>query len=133
MIDTNVNISFTIAAPFLNHEEITAKLGIEPNYVRKRNEILSNGKILGHDEWGMELPYEEILDVSVVIQKMQVLLYNKERHILEILKTFQAEAAFLIVINMKHDDLPAIYINSDFSKLAGTLGADIGVDLNYFD
>lgn len=132
MENTNIKIVFTISANMLDFNKITEKIGCRPNYIRKKDEILKNGRIFGHDEWAIETDYEESLDVLIQLNKIVDTILNKSSIIKELCKEFNATCGFLIIINIENGIFPAMYLDSGFINFASSMNAEIGFDIYFY-
>jgi len=128
MDKTNVQANFTIIANVLDHIEVSSVLGIEPSYIRHSNEVLNNGRLFGHDEWGIGTEYEESLDINDQLKKITDAVYDKTAIVNEVCEKFHAKCHFLIVVNVENGEFPAMYFESDFIKFATSINAEIGFD-----
>jgi len=129
---TTVKVSFTIYSDRLDHDGITQRLSINPTYIRYRTERLKNGRVFGHDEWGINTEYEDSYDIEAQLSKIVNKLTCKKNEIKELCKEFSAKCSFVVVVKVENDIFPSIGLTSSFMKFAGEIGADIGFDMYYF-
>ena len=132
MNTTNVKACFTICSDRLDHSEITKKLKIVPSYVRHSNEILGNGRLFGHDEWGIETDYDISLDISEQLSKMMDVIVDKGIAIRKLCEKFNANNSFLVVINLENGQIPVMSLNSNFIEFAASINAEIGFDVHFY-
>ncbi len=111
-------------------DEVTAKLEIEPVRTQKQ-EILKNGTVKP-TYWLFELPKVEALSIDDRLNEMRLMLIGKKNVIKELCESRGLCATFEVTITADSDELPEIYITSDFLAFAGELNADIGIAM-YLD
>lgn len=111
-------------------DEVTAKLGIEPTRTQKQ-EVLRNGTVKP-TYWLFALPKVEALAIDDRMNEMRLLLSGKESAINELCEIRGLSADFEVNITAASDELPEIYITSDFLAFAGELNADLGIAM-YLD
>lgn len=111
-------------------DEVTAKLGIEPTRTQKQ-EVLRNGTVKP-TYWFFALPKVEALAIDDRMNEMRLLLSGKESAINELCEIRGLSADFEVNITAASDELPEIYITSDFLAFAGELNADLGIAM-YLD
>lgn len=111
-------------------DEVTAKLGIEPTRTQKQ-EVLRNGTVKP-TYWLFALPKVEALAIDDCMNEMRLMLSGKESAINELCESRGLSADFEVNITAASDELPEIYITSDFNAFAGSINADIGIGM-YLD
>lgn len=111
-------------------DEVTAKLEIEPVRTQKQ-EILKNGTVKP-TYWLFALPKVEALSIDDRMNEMRLMLIEKKNVIKELCESRGLCATFEVTITADSDELPEIYITSDFLAFAGELNADIGIAM-YLD
>lgn len=111
-------------------DEVTAKLGIEPTRTQKQ-EVLRNGTVKP-TYWLFALPKVEALAIDDRMNEMRLLLSGKESAINELCEIRGLSADFEVNITAASDELPEIYITSDFLAFAGESNADLGIAM-YLD
>lgn len=111
-------------------DEVTAKLGIEPTRTQKQ-EVLRNGTVKP-TYWLFALPKVEALAIDDRMNEMRLILSGKKDIIKQLCESKGLRATFEVTITAASDELPEIYITSDFNAFAGELNADIGIAM-YLD
>ena len=130
-MNTTVQASFTLCANSFNHDMINKKLNIVPNYARYKDEILKNGRLFGHDEWGIETNFEESHDIDFQLSKITNILTGKESLIKSICEEYNAKCCFLIVIKVRNDTFPAMGITVRQMEFASKINAEIVITPYY--
>ena len=127
---TEIKVYLTLIGTDFDTEYVTAQLGIQPDEVREKNELLGNGRKFGHTEWGIcsELQVadelEPILRETVSRFKCDTpLLYN-------LCSICNAEWHLLILLKIYDEDTPFLYFPADIVHFLGDIRAQIGFD-NY--
>lgn len=111
-------------------DEVTARLQIEPTRTQKM-ESLKNGTVKP-TYWLFALPKVVALSIDDRLNEMRLMLIGKENVIRELCKSRELRANFEVTITTASDELPEIYITSNFLTFAGELNADIGIAM-YLD
>ncbi len=111
-------------------DEVTAKLGIEPTRTQKQ-EVLRNGTVKA-TYWLFALPKVEALSIDDRMNEMRLILSGKKDIIKQLCESRGLCATFEVNITAASDELPEIYITSDFLAFAGELNADLGIAM-YLD
>lgn len=111
-------------------DEVTAKLGLEPTETQKQT-VLKNGTVKP-SYWLLALPKVEALSIDDRLNEMRLMLIGKKNVIKELCESRGLCATFEVTITADSDELPEIYITSDFLAFAGELNADIGIAM-YLD
>ena len=111
-------------------DEVTAKLEIEPVRTQKQ-EILKNGTVKP-TYWLFALPKVEALSIDDRMNEMRLMLIEKKNVIKELCESRGLCATFEVTITTASDELPEMYITSEFLAFAGKLNADIGIAM-YLD
>ena len=111
-------------------DEVTVKLQIETNRTQKQT-ILKNGTVKP-TYWFLALPKIEALGIDDRLNEMRLMLKGKENIIRELCESRGLCATFEVTITTASDELPEMYITSEFLAFAGKLNADIGIAM-YLD
>ena len=106
------------------------KLQIEPTRTQKQT-ILKNGTVKP-TYWFLALPKIEALGIDDRLNEMRLMLKGKENIIRELCESRGLCATFEVTITTASDELPEMYITSEFLAFAGELNADIGIAM-YLD
>lgn len=111
-------------------DEVTVKLQIEPTRTQKQT-ILKNGTVKP-TYWFLALPKIEALGIDDRLNEMRLMLKGKENIIRELCESRGLCATFEVTITTVSDELPEMYITSEFLAFAGELNADVGIAM-YLD
>jgi len=99
-----------------------------PTWQREKSEVLGNGRMFGHCEWGVET--ETILsnDLSTIENTIANLLPCPREELAEIACCFDSEWSILFLIRVSNE-FPVLSLSSDFIKFAADINASIGFDV----
>ena len=123
-----IKIYLTLIGEELSIDHVTKRVGIAPAYVRDKNEILGNGRLFGHYEWGIETELIHTDDIADYPDKFISTIPCGPDVLAGIAKECDAHWHIMILVNV-YDDFPALYFSSEFIKTAGEIGAEIGFDV----
>ena len=130
---TNVQVNFTISSENdFCHEELTERIGLKPTYLRKKGELLKNGRKFHLSEWGIGTEYEPSLNIDNQLFKITEQLIGKECIINDMCYKNSAKCHFVIVINVEEGKIPVMAFDQDFIHFASSINAQVGFDLYVF-
>lgn len=131
---TNISVEFYIFTYENTFEpnEITKLLGIIPteSYIQK-NKIDDIGPVK-ETSWNLIMNYEESNDINIQLDKLVQLLKPKKELLREIKQKYSAHIQFMIVIEVKNDEWPGMYLQNDFIKFVADIGGEIQFDPYYY-
>lgn len=129
-----IKIKFFIKGGDLNFDEITKKLDITPNKVRKKEEFPSVVINMGGatDLWMFCIEDSDCKAISKQLDKMQCLFMSKMGSINELREEYSFKISIEVVIKSKCGEQPEILLSTENIKFLADLNADIGFDL-YID
>ena len=107
---------------------ITKRLGMNPDEVRVKDEILGNGRKFGHYEWGICSSESEADSLQEVINEILERISDKIPHLASIAKEVNAGWEILFTIDIYHD-FPAVIFPKSFIRAVAELDAEIGFDV----
>jgi hypothetical protein len=65
MEKTSIHASLTLVGDIFDIDYVTSTLGVKPDRVRKKGEIIRSGpQVFDHTEWGIHISEAESLDTS---------------------------------------------------------------------
>lgn len=105
--------------------EMTGRL---PTYVREKTEVLRNGQLFGHCEWGVETEVIETEELPPVSNLLRGMISCPTELLKKIAYDCDAQWNFLFDVDV-YDDFPALYFNSEFIQFAAEIGGMIGFDV----
>lgn len=123
-----IKIYLTLIGDDLDFAVITKSIGLQPTQVRDKNEILGNGKLFGHCEWGLETELIRTDDLSDIPDSFLSILPCEPEVLLSLAHVFQAQWNILILIRVT-DSFPAVCFSPEFVKKAADIEATIGLDV----
>ena len=106
---------------------VSKEMKMDPDEIRKKDEILRNGSLFGHTEWGLETRLEIGDEVEPVLRQ----LINRTISNVDTMRKLSKElhAAWHILILLKvYNASPAIILPLDILQYAVEIGAGIGFD-----
>ena len=103
-------------------------LGRLPTYVREKTEVLGNGQLFGHCEWGVETALMEAEDFQPVSDSLWEMLDCSAELLKKAAHDCNAEWSILYYVEV-YDDFPVIYFSQNFIQFSAEIGAHIGADV----
>ena len=123
-----IKVYLTLIGDDFDPNYVTKEIGIRPVYVREKNEILGNGRLFGHFEWGIETELMQTDDLSNIPDQLISTIPCGLDVLLHIAQKCKAQWNVLILVNV-YDSFPALYFSKDFIQVAGYIGATVGFDV----
>ena len=108
--------------------QVTEALSCEPSWLRRKEEVLGNGRLFGHCEWGVETNLIVADEIYPVTDALTALLPCSPQTLAEIAGEHRAEWNILFYIKVT-DSFPVIEFTSDFIRFAAEIRASIGFDV----
>lgn len=106
---------------------VTELIGIQPDNIRRCDEILGNGKRFGHTEWGIETQTEVGDDVEAVLKQLIHRAKSKIGMMQKAAENCCATWDVLIMIKV-YDDMPLILFSTETIKFLYEIQAKVGFD-----
>ena len=122
-------IYFTLIGDDFDTSFVTKRMGIEPMWLRKKDEVLGNGSLFGHTEWGIKTKKHVTRDMLPVIEELSSVLTYSPSMLKELAYQCNAEWELLVQMDIRDKEPPAVYFPSEFVKFCGEIGASIGFDM----
>ena len=114
---------------------VTESLHMKPNYLRRKDEILRNGRFFGHVEWGILTKLYSTSDLSPIIEELLSKVTCPPEALCDIAQQCHAEWHIVILIRAFEDEkfpgcwnFPSIYFPADFIKFCADIKAEMGLD-----
>lgn len=121
---TNIKIEFNIFADFMDLNNVTKLMGINPTVSHLKGDFIRNKTLTWKETlWAIETPYVETMDIEDVLLHVYGLIADKSKNVNEIKELYGAEVSIVFVVKVKNEDTPALSVNKDFIKFAGSIGA----------
>lgn len=128
---TNIMVEFSIIGDIFPENVVTEKLSLKPSGYYVKGEKIKNLTSQRRKEtcWFLSSGYEESLDINEQLEKIIDMIKNKVSDLKELKEMFELEYKFFIVINIKQNQTPAVYLSSNFIKFAYDIEAEFDFDL----
>ena len=123
-----IKIYLTLIGDDLDPDIITKTVGLQPTEVRDKNEILGNGRLFSHCEWGIESELIRTEDLSDIPDSFLRILPCGSEVLLNLAHEFNAQWNILILIRVT-ESFPAVYFSPEFVKKAADIEATVGLDV----
>lgn len=107
---------------------VSRMTGQLPNYVREKTEILRNGQLFGHCEWGVVTEFIDTFDLQVVSDLLRGMINCPTEVLKQVAQDCDAVWNILFAVDV-YDDFPALYFESDFIQFTAEIGGIIGFDV----
>lgn len=120
----------TLIGDELNCSKISDLLNKEPTWNKEKGEILGNGRLFGHCEWGVETETQLSNELVSTADLLMTTFSCSRETMRQVAQDFNAEWHILFLIRV-FDDFPSIYLTPDFVEFAADIIASIGFDI-YF-
>ena len=123
----------TLIGDQFDPEWVTERIGIKPDSVRLPSELLSNGRLFGHTEWGVETEKLEADDVETVLEQ----LFLRVKVCMDDMGKLaeEASAAWNILVYVKSEacHFPYIIFSAETIRNMAKMKATIGFDTYIYD
>ena len=126
---TTVSAHLTLIGDDFDQQLVSRRLGITPTYLRRRDEVLGNGRLFGHAEWGVGSDTESSWDIEVQLEKVLSHFRGMEEEMLRLTKECNAEWHIVIVIMIENGDVPVIMFSQRLTEFCSKTGAVVGFDI----
>ncbi|MCU5600322.1 DUF4279 domain-containing protein [Bacillus wiedmannii] len=120
-------------------EAITDALSIEPTRIYKKGDVVArrdnpnlvSTKIIYRKEtdWTLSTGYEESYDINNQLHVILKFLGGKTEQLKHLKKKYSLEYLFIVVIQVKNNESPAMYLQKDIIDFASSIQAEIHFDL----
>ena len=131
MAKTTVSAYFTLTGEDFDVDYVTQVLGIQPTYLRDKNEVLGNGRLFGHTEWGTNTQLEESKDIEIQVDKVIAPYLDKVDLLNMVQVKCNAEWSFGIVVYSREDGAPAMGFSKEQLKFFASIEAK-HVDIDFY-
>lgn len=126
---SKVQIHLTLIGNEFDTEKVSEILGINPQYVRQKNELLGNGRCFGHTEWGISSNIETDDSLHSALSFFFQRLENKIDLMREIAVANDANWHLLFEVDVIDKSFPVTYIDSNQIDIIHRLNASMGFDV----
>lgn len=106
---------------------VSKMLGRLPTYVREKTEVLGNGQLFGHCEWGVETALMEAEDFQPVSDSLREMLDCSAELLKKAAHDCNAEWSILYYVKV-YDEFPVLWFNAEFIQFVAEIGGSIGFD-----
>ena len=128
MKETMVSVSLTLIGDDFDLAYVSNTLNILPTYTRNKDEVLGNGRLFGHTEWGIGTDYEPSHDIGIQIQRILDTILDKEDTLQTICTECNAQWHILVVIYIVKGKTPIMILPKKLISIAAAIEAQIGFD-----
>ena len=130
MDKTNIKVEFTVISEDFDIDLLTIKLGIEPTQRYYKGDIIPRiNRTREKSFWWIETEYNESLDINDEVLKLMEKLYGKEEILKDLKNKHNLEYVICVVINVKNNQEPAIYLTEEVINLFSLIGIYFEIDL----
>lgn len=106
---------------------VSKLIGRLPTYVREKTEVLGNGQLFGHCEWGVETELIETDDLPPVSNSLQEIINCPAQLLRKIAQDCNARWSILYYVKV-YDEFPVLWFNAEFIQFVAEIGGSIGFD-----
>ena len=128
MTKTTVLAYFTLIGDNFDIDYVTQVLDTPPTGTRNRNEVLGNGRVFGHTEWGISTQEESSRDIEIQLNKVIAPYFDKIDLLNKVRVQCHAEWNILIVVYIRNGDVPAMTFSKENLKFFASIDAEVGFD-----
>lgn len=125
-------VDFSIIGDNFNPKEITEKLLLEPTEWYIKGEKNKRNFERKETCWSISTGYVETLYVSDLFDELLDKLSSKKEALIELKTDYNLTCKFFIVVNIKENIKPAIYLEKKVIEFANDLEAEFDFDLYIF-
>lgn len=126
---TSVKVSLRLMGEEYNVQEITDFLNITPSKTWNKGESIRNsGQKRTYTAWIYSTDEIETLNVYSQAVKIEKLFLPKIKEISFLKNKYDLDISLDFVINIKNEEVPAIYFESSFIEFAASVGAGFDMD-----
>ncbi len=126
----DIIIHFTLVGDNFDTSLVTKRTGIEPMWLREKDEVLGNGRLFGHTEWGIKTRMYTTCDILPVIKELSSVLTCSPKVLRDLAYQCNAEWNLLVQMDIRDNKSPAVYFPAEFIKFCGEIEATIGLDMS---
>ena len=132
MEKTNVSVYLTLAGKSFDVDYVTRKIGIAPTFTRSKDEVLGNGRLFGHTEWGIGIEEEISLDIEKQLNKILLMVHDEASILSSLSNELGAEWHFMFVVRIWDGVVPSMFLSKEFISFAAGICAQIDFDTYVF-
>lgn len=126
---TSIMLEFCIIGENFNPQVVTDKLSLNPTECYMKGEKNSRNFIRQESSWSISTGYVETLYLSELLDMMLDKLSNKKEKIIDLKREYNLACKFFVVINIKENVKPAIYLDNRIIEFANLIGAEFDFDM----
>lgn len=124
---TSIRVEFKICSDNMDLSNVTKMMEINPTRSHLKGDPIERMYLIRKDTlWTIETSYKETYDLDDVLPQVFNLISDKADIIKSIKKMYDAEIIINIVVNIRDNEVPALYLHEDFLRFAGEIGARVG-------
>jgi hypothetical protein len=129
MENTNVSVKFVISGDEFSIQEINRILEILPTVAYAKGEKGEYTTSRKETSWYIGTDFEESFDINDQLKKVYVLIANKKSELIALKKLYRLDYLFSIVVIIKNNQTPAIYLEHDMIEFASYISAEFDFDV----
>ena len=118
----------TLIGAEFNTDFVTSQIGIQPDEIRQKDEMLPNGKRFGKTQWGVHTDKISTDELAPVLRKLIERFDCGTACLRGLLSTCNAEWHLLILLEVYNEERPVLYFPSDVIHFLGEIDAQVGFD-----
>lgn len=122
-----VKVNFIISSEKLDFDGVTSKLSIFPSGIVKKEDI--KVKEFAKNLWMLFVDYTHTRCIDEPFERLIKSLRGKEKELLEIQRTYNAEFTFEVIIEMDEFKAPEILLPVEITRFIGSIGAELAFDM----
>ena len=123
----------TLIGDQFDPERVTKRLCLKPDCIRFPAEILANGRLFGHTEWGIETEKQETDDVETKLKQLFLRVEHCIDDMGKLAEEISAEWNILLYVKSIAEDFPTIIFSSETIQNMAKMKAAIGFDTYIYD
>ena len=127
--ETLIGLDLTLIGDDFDLDYVTKQLEIIPNYTRYKTEVLRNGNMFGHTEWGMCFESHPSWYLEDLFNEMYQVFKNKEKLLANVAKQCNAEWNAVYIVEIKNGDIPVLLFKKNMIDFFHEIGAEVGFDM----
>ena len=124
----NIKAYLTLIGAEFDTDFATARIGIQPDKVRQKDEVLPNGYLFGKTQWGVYTDKINTDELAPVLRKIIERFGCGTTCLKDLALTCNAEWHLLILLEVYDEERPIIYFPSDVIRFLGEIDAQVGFD-----
>lgn len=123
-----MQVHLTLIGDDFDTAYVTGETGMQPDYLREKDEVLPSGRLFGHTEWGIETERVQSDDLEELLTPFISRISCESSTLLRLCDECSAEWHLLILVEIYDDYSPALYFSTEIVRFAASINAQIGFD-----